>query len=553
MQLPVRFWKPAASCCYQFLLLLVMFTRSLSFPSSRLHNGNLPGAMMYLMKYGYMDSIHSHRSANLLSQDGLRNYLMDFQAFAGIPITGQLDSQTITVMNMPRCGVKDKVGKGAHARKKRYALQGSRWKVNNNNITYKISKYPTFTSMDNDDVDEEIAKSFEVWSSVSDLKFTHKRSGSVHIDIRFEDGEHGDGDPFDGEGGTLAHAYFPIYGGDAHFDNGDYWTMHVDRGTNLYQTAAHEFGHSLGLSHSEVPGSLMAPFYKGFEETIKLDEDDMKAITALYGEKKEKQPPKPLIPRFDPVRTTRRPSTTTEANISHEELCNNASIDAIVTVEDKTTYTFKGDAYWKLSNDAIAPGYPRSIATDWDLPGNLDAAFTWTNGKTYIFKGKYYWRFSNMRMDPNYPKLIEKGFEGIPNNIDAAFVWSGNGKIYFFKGAKYWRFDPETQPPVKFSYPKAISSWEGLPDYIDDALQYSNGYTYFFKAGLYYRFDDRLFRVDRGTPEFPRPAGYWWFGCQTIPALDEGSDGYGYEYEYYGSDSDHHHHLDNDHHYDTDG
>ena len=27
---------------------------------------------------------------------------MDFQAFAGIPITGHLDSQTITVMNMPR-------------------------------------------------------------------------------------------------------------------------------------------------------------------------------------------------------------------------------------------------------------------------------------------------------------------------------------------------------------------------------------------------------------------------------------------------------------------
>ena len=41
-----------------------------------------------------------------------------------------------------------------------------------------------------------------------------------------------------------------------------------------------------------------------------------------------------------------------------------------------------------------------------------------------------------MTLDSDSPKLISKGFVGIPNDIDAAFVWSGNGKIYFFKVKK---------------------------------------------------------------------------------------------------------------------
>ena len=69
------------------------------------------------------------------------------------------------------------------------------------------------------------------------------------------------------------------------------------------------------------------------------------------------------------------------------------------------------------------------------------------------------------------------------------------GKIYFFKGKQYWRFDPEKRPPVKKDYPRPISNWEGVPNFIDDAIQYTNGYTYFFKKGLYYRFDDRSFQV----------------------------------------------------------
>ena len=74
-------------------------------------------------------------------------------------------------------------------------------------------------------MDTEIHRALSVWSNVTELRFQQRRSGPVHIDVRFEDGEHGDGDPFDGVGGTLAHAYFPAYGGDMHVDNSEYWTI----------------------------------------------------------------------------------------------------------------------------------------------------------------------------------------------------------------------------------------------------------------------------------------------------------------------------------------
>lgn len=75
------------------------------------------------------------------------------------------------------------------------------------NLTYKISKYPS--KLKRADVDQEVQRAFDVWTKYTDLSFTQK-SGQVHIEIRFEYGEHGDGDPFDGPGGTLAHAYFPV-------------------------------------------------------------------------------------------------------------------------------------------------------------------------------------------------------------------------------------------------------------------------------------------------------------------------------------------------------
>lgn len=477
---------------------------ALAMPSARMISGDT-SALMYLTKFGYMDpKLLNPQSGALLSEDAVRDTIREFQAFAGLDQTGELDNNTLTMMNTPRCGVKDKVGFGANARRKRYALQGSRWRVKT--LTYRITKYPR--GLLKNDVDKEIEAAFKVWEEVADLTFQRVSSGKVHIEVRFEGGKHGDGDAFDGLGGTLAHAFYPIYGGDAHFDYAEDWTIKSLKGTNLFQVATHEFGHSLGLAHSDVRTSIMSPFYSGKKSNVDLHQDDIKAIQALYGKKTNRSTPATQPP------ATQQPTRIDDGRESGGKLCQNASIDAIVTTANKKTYVFKGSQYWELTDEGVASGYPRSITDDWEgLPPHVDAAFTWTNGNTYFFKGDNYWRFRDMTRDAGYPKKISKGFPGVPDNIDAAFRWSGNGKLYFFKNSQYWRFNPSKRPQVHEKYPKPISNWEGLPDKIDDALQYSNDYTYFFKDGQYWRFDDRAFRVDTADPNFPRPAGYWWFGC----------------------------------------
>jgi hypothetical protein len=78
-------------------------------------------------------------------------------------------------------------------------------------ITYRIK---TFTNDLEEAEQKRIFKwAFDQWSKASKLDVTeapyYVTDDKVDILINFAGGSHGDGYPFDGQGGTLAHAFYP--------------------------------------------------------------------------------------------------------------------------------------------------------------------------------------------------------------------------------------------------------------------------------------------------------------------------------------------------------
>jgi predicted Zn-dependent protease len=206
-----------------------------------------------------------------------------FQEFANLPVTGVVDAATAEKMNQPRCGIPDAPDLAE------FVTTGRKWATNN--LRYAFQNFtPDLT---NAQITVAIEQAFALWAAYTPLRFSPVAlTAGPEIIIQFAPGDHGDGFPFDGPSGVLAHAFFPSVPpapvtaimGDAHFDEAETWTVTVPPGAgtiDLVTVAAHEFGHSLGLSHSTVATALMAPFYGGPHRF--LDPDDIAGIQSLYG------------------------------------------------------------------------------------------------------------------------------------------------------------------------------------------------------------------------------------------------------------------------------
>lgn len=94
------------------------------------------------------------------------------------------------------------------------------------------------SSLEEEQIYDSIRKAFDVWRRVTPLTFEElpaenninlnsSQTELADILILFASGFHGDMSLFDGEGGSLAHAYYPGpgIGGDTHFDADEPWTL----------------------------------------------------------------------------------------------------------------------------------------------------------------------------------------------------------------------------------------------------------------------------------------------------------------------------------------
>uniref|UniRef100_A0A3Q2XRX1 Matrix metalloproteinase-9 n=1 Tax=Hippocampus comes TaxID=109280 RepID=A0A3Q2XRX1_HIPCM len=272
----------------------------------------------------------------------------------------------------------------------------------------------------------------------------------------------------------------------ANYDDDKKWGLCRDKGYSLFLVAAHEFGHALGLDHSNVRQALMYPMYS-YVENFSLHKDDIAGIQYLYG---RREGPLPTPPRPTTTTAAPRPTTTTAptpVDPTTKDVCKVNKFDSITVIKNYL-YFFSDGYYWTRSSRAQNGDLkgPFRVSQRWPaLPTVIDAAFEdLVTRKLYFFSGRQFWVYTGQSFLG--PRSIEKlGLPASVRTVEGA-LQRGRTKVLLFSGEKYWRLDMKTQT-VERGYPRYIhTAFGGVPSEPHDVFQL-NGYTYFSWDRFYWR------------------------------------------------------------------
>lgn len=478
----------------------------------------------------------------LRTEESVRNAIKEMQEFAGIPATGKLDDRTIKLMNTPRCGLPDK-SRQTSGRRKRYSVRHIKWHRTDLTWSLRTTQFQD-QNLRSYDVRYVISKALDVWSKHSKLTFAEVDSDRADILIYFHRKDHGDNFPFDGRGIILAHAFFPTgqegVSVDVHFDADENWTTSgsSDLGTNLFMVAAHEIGHSLGLSHSNVEGALMYPWYtemkNGFE--YELPEDDRLGIQSLYGARDEKK--RERIPHYPHQPTYYRPTTTTTTTTTttmrpvtrphHKYPYDPRNPYGKHPHDPRNPYGYypnrsdkspqkpmhpsKKHHYYPTGSNPdhkpdkkhYTPGYDpnrKSTATRQDYPLVTKRPYTKTV-KPHHRNQPHVTHIPTERTTRYVPK--EYPGEPPPDTCDTSYdaIAVIRKELFIFKDRYFWRIGDNGL--VEKNYPAEITRlWKDFPKnltHIDAVYERPDGHIAFFIGDKYY-----LFAGLRVVPGYPKP------------------------------------------------
>jgi hypothetical protein len=493
----------------------------------------------YLLAYGYLNPERP------CIKDDIKTALTAFQTmnlgYMDLEITGECDATTVKVMNQPRCGCEDivkfqkKMMPQNFIGPQEYRLGSTKWRKKE--LTWSVLKYPenprTTSRISRSQVDDAMKRALDIWAKETTLTFRElKNNPNADITIKFETGRHTTSPPyydFDGPGNVLAHAFFPE-SGVVHFDDDEFYVLNNNDGTELYIVAAHEFGHTLGISHSNINSALMAPYYS-YSKTLQLDQDDIAAVQALYGKSSNRvtttQRPTnpPTTSKTTGITNPPTPRPTTRPS-PQPDYCN-MRIKASFEIDGKTFLFTREKAGSRQTKTYVYEFSSSASGLTFESRKPIEEVFTKTGSRRYpraypyrvdaaayipdrryifLFSGTRAYRYStngktegpfNLDRNEGFPKWMDVSEFPERPRAAVAMPYSRYNAYYMliFGTTMVWDWNFYTQRVGAWAYPIDVFG-RNMPQRVDGAhLQKSKRNVIFFKTDKFYNFDIKYRRV----------------------------------------------------------